>query len=102
MGWQVIDGQRYYYRHVNNDGQWKTVYVGKGPAAEVAEAMDAERAEARRARTAKHASERALAARVEEAAAPADELLDALVAASLVATGHHTDQRRRWRRPERR
>jgi hypothetical protein len=91
MGWVTQGRNCYYYRKVWNGRQVRAVYVGAGPLAEAVAAEDAARAAERRGRIARHAAERALAARVEEAAAPAAELLEALLTANLLTAGYHYD-----------
>jgi len=36
MPWKTIQGRRYLYKSVRIDGKRKSIYVGKGPAAELA------------------------------------------------------------------
>ena len=97
MSWVIQGKRRYYYRTVRDGRRQRVVYVGTGPLAEAIAAEDAERAAARRAGFARHAAQRDLAARVEAAAAPVADLMEALLTASLLTTGHHYDARHEWR-----
>jgi hypothetical protein len=98
MGWVTQGGRRYYYRKVCDGHRVRAVYVGAGPLAEAIAAEDAQRAAARRAAVSRHASQRALAAGVDSAAAPVADLVEALLAASLLITGHHYDDHSEWKR----
>jgi hypothetical protein len=102
MGWVTQGGRRYYYRKVCNGHDVRAVYVGTGPKAELAAEEDARRAASRRAAVARHAAERALAAEIDGAVAPVADLVDALLAASLLVTGHHYDDHCKWKRLRRR
>ena len=98
MGWVIQGGRRYYYRAVCCGHRVKRIYVGRGPLAEAVAAEDARRAMIRRAVIASHRVQRALAAEVDAAAAPVADLVEALLAASLLATGHHYDDHSEWKR----
>jgi hypothetical protein len=102
MGWVLIGKNRYYYRVVWNGHRQVTIYCGAGRRGEAAAAEDAEYAAARRAMWARHAAQRALAAQVEAAAAPAAGLTDALMVASLLTKGLHHSMSNGWRRQRRR
>jgi 4-hydroxyphenylpyruvate dioxygenase-like putative hemolysin len=98
MGWVIHNGRRYYYRKVCNGHRVRAVYVGAGPVAEAIAVEDAQRAAARRAAIARHAAQRALADEVEAGAAPVADLVEALLVASLLTTGHHYDDHFEWKR----
>ena len=93
MGWAVKGGRRYYYRYQRAEGRVHCHYVGTGPAAELAAAVDdycrAERA-ARRADD--RETERAEQARQGPAETPLLKLCslsDILFRATLLAAGFH-------------
>jgi hypothetical protein len=102
MGWVIQGGRRYYYRKVRDGHRQRVVYVGKGPLAEAIAAEDSKRAAGRRSAFARHAAQRELAACVDATAAPVADLVEALLRASLLTTGHHYDVRHEWRRFRRR
>ena len=97
MGWKTISGKRYLYLSVRVAGKQKTVYVGRGPAAEEQyrqiERRQQERAEQRAALTNTIAT-------VQEAHRFA-KLIQAeialLIKASLVAAGYYQHDRGVWR-----
>jgi hypothetical protein len=100
MSWETRKGSGRYYTRTERtkNGKYSRQYIGTGPAAELAAALDellrAERtahAEARKAEQAKwQGAQRALAA--------AATITDLLVRAALLASGYHQHARGEWRR----
>jgi hypothetical protein len=98
VSWQVIGNRRYYYRHPKVDGRPRRVYVGTGPAAELAAAVDELRRLKRAIERRQLAGERT---RLEGAGAALEAVCartDVLARAALTAAGYHRHQRGAWRR----
>jgi hypothetical protein len=99
MGWVVRGDKQYYYRSFRRPGGgFRREYIGSGPAADLAAALDAHRRQQRRAqREALWADREAWG----EVAAVLDELIvtsDLLMQACLLVAGYHLHQRGEWRR----
>src|SRR5690242_11326152 len=94
----ACDRRGYYYRSIRDGDRVRRVYLGRGPAAQLAALLDEERRSEHR--------ERSLAWRAEEArweAAAArqralDELGEMVARAALLAAGYHQHDRGAWRR----
>jgi hypothetical protein len=98
MPWEQVGRRRYYYRSLWVSGRPVRRYMGTGPAAELAAAVDdlrrLERAVADREREAEQA-------RLRQAEAPLLKLCvatDLLARSALVAAGYHRHDRGAWRR----
>jgi hypothetical protein len=99
MAWEVRGEKRYYYRmHREPEGRFRREYLGSGPEAELAAALDSHRRQQRQAqREALRADREAWAS----AARVLDELIEhstLLVRACLLEAGFHQHQRGEWRR----
>jgi hypothetical protein len=98
MTWHQQGTRRYFYRSVRIRGHPVRRYVGAGPAAELAAAVD----ELRRLERAIETREcRAEQERLAAAGAPLLQLCDLtdnLARATLLATGFHQHARSEWRR----
>src|SRR3954470_25052496 len=93
-----FDRRGYYYRSVRDGDRVLRVYLGRGPAAQLAALLVEERRAERRARA---LAWRAEEARWEAAAArqrELDELGEMLARAALLAAGYHQHDRGPWRR----
>jgi hypothetical protein len=99
MGWERRGGRgRYYTRSRKVDGRVVREYVGTGLLGELAARQDAR---ARAERLAERERLQAEETRWAAVAAPLDELsqlLDGLMAASLIAAGYHQHHRGAWRK----
>jgi hypothetical protein len=99
MCWVSRGDKRYYYRmHRLPGGHFHREYIGSGPEAELAAALDAHR---RRQQQAQREALRADREAWERAAAVLDELIassDVLVQVCLLIAGFHQHQRGEWRR----
>src|SRR5262245_44971240 len=97
MPWHQQGTRTYYYRSVRIDGHPVRRYVGAGPAAELAAAVD----ELRRLNREIEARERQVEqARLREAEAPLLALcegVELLTRAALVAAGYRRHDRGEWR-----
>ena len=98
MGWDVIDGRRYYTRSRKVNGRVVREYIGGGALGELAAAADVlRRADRRAAREARRAEQ----ARLEEASAPLRglcQVADLLAKAELLLAGYHQHARSSWRK----
>ncbi len=100
MGWEDRGGRRYYYEKVREGGRVVSRYVGTGPGAELAVALDDEE---RRERCARHElvrQERTDVAALESAAGALSAAIGGVVSASLLVAGlrPHKGQWRKARR----
>jgi hypothetical protein len=102
MGWAVKGGRRYYYRYHRAEGRVRCHYVGTGPAAELAAALDEYcRAEHEAQRAANREIEQAEQARQRPAETPLRQLCslsDTLFRATLLAAGFYQHAGGPWRR----
>jgi hypothetical protein len=98
MPWEQVGRRRYYYRNQWIAGRPARRYVGTGPVAELAAAVD----DLRRLEHALAARQRqAEQARIREAGTPLLRLCgltDLLTRAALVAAGYRQHDRGEWRR----
>jgi hypothetical protein len=97
MAWHTRGSRRYYYRSRWQNGRSVRLYVGTGPFAEAAAAMDAQRRVEREIQARAWRDEQA---RCEAAQVPLLELCrvtDLLAHAVLLAAGFHQHDRA-WRR----
>jgi hypothetical protein len=98
MAWETRGRGRYYYRRRKVDGRARRIYLGKGPAAQLAARMDAIQRQVQRAR---HATERQLRQRWAELDHSADDLSAVarlLTRAALQLAGFHQHARGTWRK----
>ena len=98
MSWDQRGQRRYFYRHQRVNGQPRRVYVGTGPAADLAAAADAV---LRLQQEIESREQQAEQARHEEALAPLLELCegtDGLMEATLLVAGFHQHAHGAWRR----
>jgi len=97
MSWEYRGNQRYYYRRRKVGGQMVTEYIGNGAVADLIARQD----EIDRQRRAAAAAEwQAMVDEDNELAetiAAAGDLVNALTAGVLLASGYHT-HRRQWRK----
>jgi hypothetical protein len=98
MGWELRGGRRYYTRSRKVGGRVLREYLGRGPEAELAAALDA-------ARRAEQARRRRAARAEQQRTAVADSLVlsfcsqvELVARAALVAAGHRQHARGQWRR----
>ena len=103
MAWEQRDGPRgrygrYYTRSRKVAGRVVREYVGIGPVAEAAAALDAARRAHRAEQAAARRAERAWMAEAEAPLAAFDGALTSLTKAALLATGYRQHQRGEWRR----
>ena len=97
MGWKTIQGRRYLYRKIRSGGKVKTVYVGRGPAAELV-ALEMERRKEEGAAKRSAVQEQKVAAdRLRQLAEQAADQFQLLVRATLVAAGWYQHNRCEWR-----
>jgi hypothetical protein len=98
VGWELRRGRQVYYRSVRDGQKVRHVYVGFGPAAVAAAAED----ERRRAKQEVDRADRERRCREwSEAFRPLQDLADvtdALLDATLLATGYDRHDRGRWRK----
>jgi hypothetical protein len=98
VAWEKRGVHRYYDRGIRRDGRTEKVYVGTGPAAELAARLDA------RARRDRAAAEQALMAErdrrtpAELATRDFESACDLLESAILIAAGYHRHRSGPWRR----
>jgi hypothetical protein len=93
MGWEQRSNQRYYYRKRRQGDRVVSEYVGTGELAAAAATLDALERELRQAERQRWAAIREADAQVQEIC----DLIQALVQAALLATGHHT-HKGQWRK----
>jgi hypothetical protein len=98
MSWQEVRGRRYYYRHRRVGGRPCRIYVGTGPAAELAAAADALRRVQGEIEARERREEQARLREAEEPLLALCELTEDLARAALVAAGYHRHDRGEWRR----
>jgi hypothetical protein len=102
MAWATRGHRRYYYRYRKDGGQVLSQYVGTGPAADLAAAVDAYcRAEREARRADDRETERTELARRGPAETPLIKLCslsDILFRATLLAAGFHQHAGGPWRR----
>ncbi len=98
MSWdKKARGGKYYYRSRRVAGKAVKVYVGRGPAAELAARLDERERQNRQAGRAARLAGRTQLAVADLAFADARALVDLLVQATLVLSGFHL-HRNEWRR----
>jgi hypothetical protein len=99
MGWQEVDGRRYYYRHRRAGGRPRPVYVGAAgsPAAELAATADDLRRLGREIAARERHAERERQQEAERSLLELCELTDVLARAALVLAGYHRHDRGEWR-----
>jgi hypothetical protein len=99
MAWETRHGKGLYYtRTIRRNGRFAREYIGTGPEAELAAALDASR---RAERVARAEAQKAEQARWHGACGllrQFDRLADTLLRASLLAAGFHQHDRGAWRR----
>lgn len=93
MGWERRGNRRYYYRKRRQGGQVVSEYVGAGELAETTAALDALERDLRQAEQRRWEAIQAADAQVDQVA----DLVQALIHAILLATGHHT-HKGQWRK----
>jgi hypothetical protein len=96
--WQIIRRRRYYYRNRKVAGRVLKEYVGTGPQAELAAALDAQRRQERRDKADARKAAQARLAPVEGALHGLFEGLGVLHKAALIAAGYHQHSHGAWRR----
>jgi hypothetical protein len=93
MGWEQRGNRRYYYRKRRQGGQVVSEYVGAGDLAAADAALDALERELRQAQQRRLAAIQAAGAQVKEVC----DLIQTMIYAVLLATGHHT-HKGQWRK----
>jgi hypothetical protein len=88
----------YYYRARKVNGRVVRQYVGRGEAAEIVAAADAEEREEREYRAERLRAFRADLDRLDGLVGEADEAVAAVVQAALLAAGYQQHRRGEWRR----
>lgn len=97
MGWKTIRGRKYLYKKVRSRGKEKTVYLGRGPTAELV-AMEMQRRKEELAAQRKVMQEtKATAMRLQQPAADAADEFQLILRASLLAAGFYQHNRGAWR-----
>jgi hypothetical protein len=97
MSWKTIQGRRYLYTKVRSGGKVKTVYVGRGPAAELV-ALEMERQQEERAAKSRELHETKAAVNSQQCLAEqAADQSQLLLRASLVCAGFYQHHRGQWR-----
>lgn len=97
MGWKTIQGRRYLYRKDRSGGKVKTVYVGRGPAAElVAQEMERQKAERAAKRMAVEESKSTIR-HLQQLGEETAKELQLLLRAGLLAGGFFQHHRGEWR-----
>jgi hypothetical protein len=94
VGWE----RGYYYRVRKENGRVVREYVGKGPVANLAAALDAEGRHEREAEYAARRRQRADLAALDAPMKDLNELADLLAKAALLAAGYHQHKRGEWRK----
>jgi len=98
MAWDVCGNTRYYTRSRRVDGRVTREYYGKGEAAHLAAALDAQKRQQREAQLAARRHDRE---RWQAACAPLDQVIEdctLFVQAALIAGGYHRRNKGHWRR----
>ena len=98
MAWQQRGRGLYYTRSRRVDGKVKRTYVGSGPVAQLAAALDAGHRAQRLATTAAKQTLIARLKTVDELTSEFDECVAILTEATLLAAGYHQHDRGQWRR----
>jgi hypothetical protein len=98
MSWEVRGRCRYYTRSRKVNGRIIREYVGKGPEAELAAALDAERRRQRQALREERNAERRRWEAVSGALRPLTQVSQLLFRAALLAAGFHQHERGAWRK----
>ena len=94
VGWE----RGYYYRARKVRGRVVREYVGKGPVADLAAALDADRRHEREAERAARPERRAELEALDAPLTALNDLADLLARAALVAAGYHQHKRGEWRK----
>src|SRR5438876_12133597 len=94
MGWERRGPYTYYIRKQTIHGRTVRTSYGRGQAAQIAAAEDAQQRHAREAERA----ERAYLAQLDQQLDAVIHLLESLVSASLVVAGYHQHHRSEWRK----
>ena len=97
MAWEQRGHRRYYWRCRRVAGKVKRIYLGRGPDAKLAAALDEERA---LRRVLNRRTSQADRESWTEACDPLDELIvvtDLLVSTTLLAEGYYRHDRGAWR-----
>ncbi len=94
----AYDSRGYYSRSVREGDRVRRVYLGKGPAAELAARLDEGRRSERLARSVAWRAEEARRAVAEAHLRDLDGLADLMMKATLLAAGFHRHDRGAWRR----
>ena len=102
MPWITRGGRRYWYRREKIGNRWQKVYVGTGPAAEVAAQCDAARKQQRADERDRYLEERQRYAIAEAIIVDLDRLARVLSYAALLTAGYHRHDRGPWRKRRRR
>jgi len=96
MGWQRRGNGLYYTRSKRVAGKVTRIYVGKGPEAQIAAALDAERSAQRRAFI---EARRVMLAHLNSLDDPSREFnawVEILTDAAMLAAGYHQHDRGPW------
>ena len=93
MGWERRGPYTYYIRKQTRQGRTVRTSYGRGPAAQVAAAADAERRQAQETLRA----ERAYLAQCDQQLDAVSQCIELLMQASLLVTGYHQHHRSEWR-----
>ena len=96
MGWQLRGNERYYTRSRRVGGKVTRIYVGKGPVAELAAALDATRKAERKTCA---DSRQALLAEIAELEALTSDIVASvmiLAESTLLAAGYYRHDRGPW------
>jgi hypothetical protein len=98
MAWVLVQGRRYYCRHRRIGGRSRRIHVGRGPAAEMAAAIDELRRLGRAIQRRQLEEERKRLQGAGAALEAVCEGTDVLARAALVAAGFYRHDRGEWRR----
>ncbi len=93
-----FDRRGYYYRSVRDGDRVRRVYLGRGPAAQLAALLVEERRSEGRAQSQAWQAKEAALAGPEDRLRELDGLADRMMRATLLAAGYHQHDRGAWRR----
>jgi hypothetical protein len=99
MAWETRrNGRRYYYRVRRVNGRVVREYVGTGPAAEAAAALDSAHRQLKQLGRAERAAKDAADRELEADLSLLDDLANLFARAALEAAGYHRHARGQWRK----
>lgn len=98
MGWKIRGGLPYYYRTIREGGRVRSVYVGKGPMAELAARVDAIKKQLGAELAATWTEERDQLEVTDRVGLASSALVDLVVGLALEAAGFRRHNRGDWRR----